>query len=380
MGIVVLLVIIRLILPYVVLRYVNKVLADMGEYTGHVEDIDLALYRGAYQIKEMNIRKVKGKIKEPFILIPRMDLSVQWKSLFKGKLVAEVEAYSPEINFAFSSDENASQTGADNDWTQVIKDLLPIQINRFAIYDGKIDLTSVVSQPKTDLSMTNFNLQIENIRNVEEEGKKLPSPVRARGTLPGYGGNLVFDADMMLLKQIPDFRYKMSLNDLQLVQLNDVARQYGNVDFEQGTLTLLSEMTLFDGKINGYLKPLTKDMKIFKWKEEDNRSVGKFFTELLAEAGNLLLQNHPKDQVATRIPLQGTIDNIETSFWPILINVLRNAYVEAFRVEFDNTTSIGNTIKAVREERKEKRQERREQRKEERQQKREERKKEKEKN
>ncbi|WP_082217282.1 DUF748 domain-containing protein [Dyadobacter psychrophilus] len=358
-GIVIILIIARLLLPYFVVRYVNKVLADMNGYTGHIEDVDIHLIRGAYQIDGMNIRKVNGKIKEPFILIPKMDLSVQWESLLKGKLVSEVECHNPEINFAFSSSEEGSQTGAENDWTKVIKDLLPIEINRFQIIDGKVDLTSIVSQPKTDLTLKNFQLEIANIRNVEEKGKALPSPVKATGDMPGFGGTMLFTANMMLLKQIPDFDYNMSLKDLQLVKLNSLSRQYGNLDFEKGTMSLLSEMKMVDGKLEGYLKPLTKDMKIFKMKEE-NRNVSQFFRELLAEGGAFILENKKKDQVATRIPLKGTVGDISTDLWPIIINVLRNAYVEAFKAEYDSSMSVKDTIKEVRKDRKEKRKEKRE--------------------
>ena len=41
---------VRLILPYVILHYANKNLASIPGYYGHIEDIDLALIRGAYRI------------------------------------------------------------------------------------------------------------------------------------------------------------------------------------------------------------------------------------------------------------------------------------------------------------------------------------------
>ena len=58
-GIVALLIIIRLILPYFVLKYVNNKLANLEDYYGHLEDIDLSLYRGAYIIKDLKILKTE---------------------------------------------------------------------------------------------------------------------------------------------------------------------------------------------------------------------------------------------------------------------------------------------------------------------------------
>ncbi len=381
--VVVLLIIVRLLLPYFVLRYVNKTLADMGSYTGHVEDIDIHLIRGAYQIDDLRIRKVNGDITKPFLYIPKTDLSVEWKSLFRGKLVSEVEAYEPELNFAFSSDSTANQTGAEVDWTAYLKKLLPISINRFAVINGTINLTSLVTQPRADLSLKRFQGEIRNIRNVVDQGKKLPSPVVASGDVPGYGGTMTFSANMNLLKVFPDFDYKLRFADLQLVKLNTLARQYANLDFNRGTMSVYSEMAALDGKLNGYLKPLTKGMQIFKLNEHDNRSVGRFFTELLAQTGVAILKNQRKDQVATRIPLNGTIDNIQTATWPTVIGLLRNAYIEAFKGKFDNNITLKDALKdfkadfkAKRTERKAERKEKRQERKAKRQVKREARKKE----
>ena len=369
LGIVVLLIVARLLLPYFVLKYVNKTLADLDGYTGHVSDVDIALYRGAYQIDSLNIRKVNGKIEEPFIAIPKMDLSVEWKSLFKGKLVAEVVCNRPEVNFAFSEDEEASQTGAETDWTQVIKDLLPININRFTVVDGTINLTNVVSQPSTDLSMKNFDLEIANIRNVVDNDNKFPSPVKASGDLPGYGGTMTFNADMQLLKKMPDFNYNLKLNNLQLVKLNDLSKRYGGIDFEKGTLDLVSEMEMVDGKLQGYLKPLTHDMQIFEWNEGDHRTITQFVKELIAEGGNKVLENKVKDQVATRIPLEGTVSDIKTGIWPTVIGVLRNGYVSALTDTFDNTLSVKEAWQLYRADRRKQREERREERKEKREEK-----------
>ncbi|HEY0110377.1 MAG TPA: DUF748 domain-containing protein [Fibrella sp.] len=364
-AVLVLLVVARLLLPYFVLRYVNKTLADMGDYTGHVEDIDIALLRGAYQIDNLTIKKVNGTVKEPFVSIPRSDLSVEWKSLFKGKLVGEVECYEPELNFSFSDNESTRQTGEGADWTQVVKDLLPIQINRFAVINGRVELLKLFTSADAGLSLEKVNGELRNIRNVEEKSGKLPSPVWLTGDVPGYGGTMRFNANMYLLKEIPDFNYDLKFTDLQLAKLNPIVREYANVDFEKGTMSLFSEMAMNDGRLNGYLKPLTKDMTIFRLKEPgEKRTVGRFFTELLAEAGSEVLENQKRDQVATRVPLTGSIENIDTPMWPTLFGVLRNAYVQAFESKFDNDITFNDAFNSFKQDFKEKRAERKAERKE----------------
>src|ERR1041385_2379024 len=86
-SIVAVLVILRLILPFIVLKYVNNKLSTLKEYYGHVQDIDIALIRGAYVIKDINLVNKKNdqglKDTTPFFRAPVIDLSVEWTALLK---------------------------------------------------------------------------------------------------------------------------------------------------------------------------------------------------------------------------------------------------------------------------------------------------------
>src|ERR1051325_7617374 len=75
--IVVILICIRILMPYVVLHYANKTLAnDMTGYYGHVEDIDILLIRGAYQLKNIYINKLDSNTDKqtPFFQSNLIDL------------------------------------------------------------------------------------------------------------------------------------------------------------------------------------------------------------------------------------------------------------------------------------------------------------------
>jgi hypothetical protein len=358
-ALVILVIGLRLALPYIVLRYLNRTLADLGDYTGRVEDVNIALLRGAYQIEGLTIEKIDGEHRQPFLLIPLMDLSVEWKSLFKGAIVGEIETYRPELHFSFSKNEADRQTGEEVDWVTLVKELMPIQINRFAVYDGQVAMLSLFDGVKEDVALKGLQAEIRNIRNVDEVAKPLPSPVVATGDVPGYGGTLKFNADFNLLKDLPDFDYDLRFDNLQLTKLNGLAKHYTGVDFERGTVSLYSEMAMREGQFNGYFKPLTNDMKIFGWNEGDGRTVGQFFKELLAEGATEILENQRADQFATRVPLQGNVMKYRTDGWSILINILWNAYVSAFRGQVDGTVTFGDAVKTIQDVRKQQRETRR---------------------
>lgn len=79
----------RLTLPYVILRYANNSLEEMDGYRGHVNDIDLAILRGAYERDSIYINKIDPATEKetPFLAASLVDLSIEWKALFRGSLV-----------------------------------------------------------------------------------------------------------------------------------------------------------------------------------------------------------------------------------------------------------------------------------------------------
>src|SRR5690606_39605074 len=79
---IIVLILIRIALTYVVKDYVNKELDNIPEYKGSIEDVDINLWRGAYQIQGVKLLKTTGKIPVPFFSADEIDLSVEWGAIF----------------------------------------------------------------------------------------------------------------------------------------------------------------------------------------------------------------------------------------------------------------------------------------------------------
>ena len=86
-GVIVLILVgVRIALPYIIKSYVNNVLSSIPDYTGSIEDVDLNLWRGAYKIQEVKLLKTSGKIPVPFFSADEIDLSVEWGALLTDHL------------------------------------------------------------------------------------------------------------------------------------------------------------------------------------------------------------------------------------------------------------------------------------------------------
>ena len=75
-GVVLFLVIARAITPEFILRQTNKFLATFSEtYSGHIEDFDISLLRGAYQMEGFSLR-LKQHPDEEFVFIRVVDVCI----------------------------------------------------------------------------------------------------------------------------------------------------------------------------------------------------------------------------------------------------------------------------------------------------------------
>lgn len=360
---VVLLVAFRLTLPYFVTRYVNKVLSELEGYRGQIYDVDIHLIRGAYQIDSLKVFKINGNEEIPFIDIPLMDLSVEWNALFKGKVVGEVRFEKPSLNFISGKktekgEDGSEQTGEDVDWTEPIKKLMPLQINKLTIDEGKVVFYDFSTKPNVDLSLNNLHLVAENLNNAKEQNDLLPSKVFMRATSIG-GGNLELNMRINVLKQLPDLDMDMKFENVNMTALNDFFEAYAKIDVEKGDFNLYSEVAVKGGNINGYVKPLFNNLKVVDWKEDKDKPV-QLVWESIAGVLVELFENQPENQFATRVPLKGNISNVDAPFWPTLWNIFRNAFVEAFARNTDDSINIttaaaGGKEKSKKELRKEKR-------------------------
>jgi len=373
-----------LALPYIVLRYANKILGEMEGYKGHIEDVDLHIYRGAYEVENLVIKKVDANVPKPFINIEKVDLSIEWPAIFEGKIVGEVTLKNAVVNFVGGGSEKNNQTGVENDWTEPIKKLMPLKINKFEIINGKVTYNDFTSNPKVNLYLNDLHLLATNLSNASDSSSALPSGFKIKATSIGKG-NLEIDAKINILKEIPDFDSNINFTSVALPSLNNFTKAYGKFDFEKGSMSLFSEIVLADGNFTGYVKPILTNVKIVDL-EEDNESIFKKVWEGLLEVTEEVLQNQKKDQFATKTPIQGSIENVKTEIIPTLLNILKNAFIQAFSKTVDKEISFKDAASpnseenkiSKKEERKEKRQEKKEERKEKREEKKEEREKNKE--
>jgi hypothetical protein len=328
----------RLYLPIYVRDYVNGVLERNGDYTGRVADVDLALWRGAGTIHDLRILKRNGEVPVPFVEVPRAAGSLQWEALLRhGELVLEAEVDAPALHLVAAPTPAQQQYGEGGRWQETIDELTPIRVNRFTVRDGRAHYHDFHSEPRVDVSLRDIDLVAENLTNIRDPEDPLPAHARLEAT-PMDAGRLVVTADLDPLAPAPRFDVDVELTGMDLRPWNDFLRAYAGIDAESGTIALFAELEAREGRFDGYLKPLVEDLDVLDLEAEaDEQNPLESAWEALVGATAEVFQNQPTDRLATRVPVSGSVESPETEFWPTLVNVLRNAFVEAFAPRLDRS-------------------------------------------
>jgi hypothetical protein len=342
LGIVVLLLVVaRLALPYAVLHYLNNRMARMGGYSGHITDIDIHLWRGAYTIDRLAINKTGGKLPVPLFSAERTDISLKWRALSRGALRGKVDFFQPQINFVDGQGKGDSQTGRGVDWREQVKALAPIRLDEVNVSDGVVTFHNFVSSPEVDLKMTQVNGQLTNLTNIQKVAGKRVATLHATANILG-DAPLETTAQFDPLTRLGDFQYAITVRQIKLVEANDLARAYTGLDFAAGNGDFVMELQAHNGQLDGYAKPLFHDLKIFSWKkdvEENKEGPVKLAYRAVAQGVTWIFENHAKDQFATRVPISGRIDDKNLDTGQAIIGVLRNAFVQAYTPNLEHLTA-----------------------------------------
>jgi hypothetical protein len=348
LAIALVLLIIRLILPFVVLHYANKALAEMPGYYGHVEDIDIAMIRGAYQLNNLYINKLdsSNQMQTTFFKVETIDLSVEWRALIHGSLVGEMVFQRPMLRFTKDKTELNQVKKDTSDFRDLLDQFMPLKINRFEINRGEIAYHDSTSKPVVSIEMTNVHALAQNLRSVYDADVLLPATVDATAYL--YQGNLNFKMKLNPLADYPTFDMNTELTNTNLPELNEFFKAYGKFDVNRGTFGLYSEMAAKNNKFVGYVKPIITDLDVFGPEDKNDGFLHKLWERVVGSVG-VVFRNQKKDQVATKVPIEGTFTNPKAGITEAIVEVVINAFIHALIPAIDNNVSIHSIDQAPQE-------------------------------
>jgi Domain of Unknown Function (DUF748) len=345
-GLLVVLILIRLSLPFAIKHYVNHQLNKSKDYGGSVGDIHVALWRGAYQIKNIDIKKKNGQVREPFFSAPLLDLSIEWAALFHHRIVGKIYMQQPKMNFVKGPDKEKSQTGEDTPWNEMLETLFPFKLNRLDINEGEIHYKDDYAQPKVDIYFSQLGATATNLSNAKHQKQHLPAGIVANAKTIGQG-TMDFHLQFNPVAPAPEYQLQASLTNVDLRALNDFLRAYGKFDVEKGEFAMFTSVAATNKAYDGYIKVFFNHLDVFAWKKEREKNILKIFWEAIVGTVATVLKNQDKDQLATKVPISGVYTNSTVDIVSTIGELLQNAFVRALLPKYDKEVTTGEVAKKV---------------------------------
>jgi hypothetical protein len=337
------LIVARAALPYVVKDYVNDKLASLDSYRGHVGDIDIHLWRGAYSIDDIQILKTGASRPVPFFKSDRVNFSVEWRSLWHGSIVSEASFVRPQLNLVSANSEKESQLGKEENWNARLEELFPFRFNTIEVHDGTVRFLAPAIRTQDAITARHVEGHVTNLTNVIEKAKETFADFHITANVL-KGAPARIDGSINAFAAQPTFDVNMEVKKVKLTEANPWLREYIKADAESGTFELYMELAAADGKFAGYAKPILQDVDIYRSGEPEKNPLKRVWEGFLDFAANVL-ENPDADTVAARIPFKGTIENPKTNLFATIASVLHNAFISAFARSLEGSITLRDVKK-----------------------------------
>lgn len=332
---------------------VNRKLAALPTYSGHVDAVKLQLWRGAVEIENFVLDDRAHRDETPLVQAKRASLAIAWSPLWHGKIggkalvenarvtMVKWEASLPKGEDKKEKKEEQKEKVEEtkeklNRWQDVLAESFPMEISSFEIRNGVVRFIDRTKQPQVDIALENLYVLATDLTNrPETKPGPMPARVEVQGTTTG-NGKLHVTAQADPLSKQPRFALNFELREMELPAFNSFLLAYLDADVSRGTFELFVEVNAADGAYDGYLKPFFNDLD-FKNPSDKDKNVAQRVKEKVVSAVSTVLKNDEEKKVATKAPFAGNFADNKVDVWTTIVNLLRNAFVQGLRGGFEGT-------------------------------------------
>lgn len=256
-------------------------------------------------------------------------LEMEYSKSSKRIRVTEATFNGLEASYVYPAETGTLLAGLQARADSGLEDI-HIQVDRLSLTAGNIGFINRKTDPNYRVFASGTRLTVEHFSN---RGGKNPMTVRLRGAFMNSGSMAAFGT---FQHQKGNFDLRVAINGTHVTEMNPILKAYSGLDASAGVFSLFSEVSVQDGHIDGYVKPLFRDLEITDRRQDQNDNLFDQIYEGAADALVKLLENSPRDAMVTRADLSGRIDNPDANILETLLNLIRNAFVDAILPGFES--------------------------------------------
>jgi uncharacterized protein DUF748 len=206
-----------------------------------------------------------------------------------------------------------------------------LRADRVSVVKSDVGFVNKVTNPDYRLYLGNLEVHLTNFSNQLAEGTMV---AKVTGKFMGSGQTVV-GATFRPETDGPDFALAASIENTQVRAMNKLLRAHGNFDVVQGFFSVYTELRVKNGAVRGYVKPLFKDLDVYDARQDREKGLFQKIYEGLIGGVSELLENIPRDEVATKADISGRLENPQASTWQVLVNLVQNAFFQSILPGFE---------------------------------------------
>lgn len=206
-----------------------------------------------------------------------------------------------------------------------------VLVDDFRIRNSRFAYVDETTSPSYQLLLTNTDATLANFSN---EPSAPDSVVTLNGLFMG-SGKTTMKATFQPMAKTAELDIDLGIEPTPLTSMNDLLRAYGGFDVVAGSFAFYSNLSVHNGEIKGWVKPLFRDMNVYSASQDGKKGVLRQVYENVLEGVKLIFENS-SETVATETRISGKIDSPEVSTWEVLINLATNAFIRAIAPGFES--------------------------------------------
>jgi hypothetical protein len=208
---------------------------------------------------------------------------------------------------------------------------LLLRVDELSMVKSQMGFVNKAANPHYRLFLTDLEIYLTNFSNHLTEGTMV---AKITGKFMGKGQTLV-GATFRPETNGPDFALAASIENTDMQAMNQLLRAHGNFDVVRGFFSVYTELRVKNGTVRGYIKPLFKEMDVYDARQDQEKNLFQKIYEGLVGGVSQLLENSPRQEVATKADIVGHLDNPRASTWQVLVNLIQNAFIQAILPGFE---------------------------------------------
>lgn len=209
---------------------------------------------------------------------------------------------------------------------------LLLQVDTLKLTNSQIGFVNKATKPSYRLFLSNADFELKNLSNQTSQGR---SEFHAHGAFMDSGSTDV-SGSSRLAASPADFNIRIKLDNARLPDLNNFLLAHAGIDVADGLFSVYTEITVKEGKVDGYLKPLIKNLKIYDKKKDKNKPFMKraemFLLQFLAD----VFKNPSTQNIATVVHISGPTSKPEAGEWEVIRKLIGNGFSNAILPGFMN--------------------------------------------